>query len=229
LPFALKITHISYESFTTIIEEISDSIKVILKLKTILNETATVQSRNHKSKRLGVREGIISGNFHLQPNTALVVKIDATEYANAKLKAIHFNLTQDKYEDVSAPFKVLVFNHDSICNCPGKKRIEDYVVSGAKKRKWFTVDVGKDNIILDNEIIYVGLLTMPHAFYKERTLVKRGKNDIYPSFEYKLPALRMLSKKSNSNAAFWKMNYDKQVSKWFPDTFLFLIDATITY
>ncbi len=222
--FKLKITALSYEAYLFDIDNNIDSLIVKLKIKYQQLQSVNVIASNKKPKEktFGTKHKKPSGIFHSAPDMLWLLKINLTKEKNVWIKSINYFLKEGKNEDVSAPFKVLLYDNDTTCNCPGKLIIDELIVSGAKNKKWFNVDISNERIRVDSSIIYIGLQTMAKSFYDKPLTTKYYSN--YYVQEYKIPSVTFLQKKSEDSYLGW--DYFKPI-KWVNNQFKLIFSLTL--
>ncbi len=220
----LRVTCIGYKMYVKTISKVFDTLFITLKNNVYTQQSITILAniKKLKAKNYGYKLGIVNSTHHLLPDMAWVTKVDLSNVDVSTIKAINYYLKQGKNENVAAPFKVLLLSHDTSCNCPGQSLLQDYVVSGAENKTWFNVDISIENIMVSNQIIYIGLQTMPTNFYDNPITTKYNKKNYVE--EYKMPSIAFLQKKSLYSYIGWA-NFNP--IKWSNNQFKLVCTATI--
>lgn len=155
---SLLISTLGYERVYLPVKNFSGNTNrtIFLVRRTINIEEVSINLKDYKFKTIGNKIGISIGSIYIDTHgqqTALY--IENKKKKQGEIVAVKYYLSRKG--NLIAPFRVRIFEKDSITNAPGKDLLyEMLIIKPDNKRGWFTVDLSQYNLKLPEKGFFVG-------------------------------------------------------------------------
>lgn len=180
---SLTASCLGYErrSFTTDSLLSKPEVTIALRAKPVNIESVTITAkRSKKSKTLGNRGIFTTGSIYLDTHgQQIALYINNKKHQNGYIRKVSYYLSKDG--NVEAPFRVRIFDIDTVDNSPGKDLIPEILVVQPPQgtKGWFDVDVSEYGIFVPHNGFFVaiqGIFPNDYSFYaNDSEFVDTGK------------------------------------------------------
>ena len=222
---SIFVTSIGYKKIELNCYELQKINEIIIETDSYsLDEVAITPEKRKKIKTmiLGLNAAFALGSGNFMFDSKYVQFIPYTPHSGIILKIrYHIGGTLNSYDGSYKPFRVRLYDKDTVNNTVGKDLLNDFLIITASNNGWLEVDISQYGISMPKNGVYVGLEILPKEYYLGNNIIS---NTTIPLKIVKGGAnntvwLGLKSKRKNENKIErWTFHYRSKKWEKYPET-----------